>query len=63
MKSLSRRQFALAAAAPFLVRAQSGPLRARIKVDTERTIGDIDPLIEAYLRSQIGEGRGNGRGK
>ena len=45
MQSLSRRQFALISAAPFIVRGQSTPLRARVKIDTERVIGDIDPLI------------------
>jgi hypothetical protein len=43
---LSRRSFAAAlAGAPWVVRAQQAPLRARIKVDTERVIGDIDPKI------------------
>ncbi len=44
---LSRRSFAAAlAAAPWIVaRAQPAPLHARIKVDTERVIGDIDPKI------------------
>jgi len=55
MKPLSRRQFALtAAAAPFVLRAQSGPLRARIKIDTERTIGEIDPLIYGNFIEHLG---------
>jgi len=44
---LSRRSFALSlAGAPYVIRAQQQqPLRARVKIDTERVIGDIDPLI------------------
>jgi alpha-N-arabinofuranosidase len=40
--------------APFVARAQqrSGP--ARIKVDTERTIGDIDPLIYGNFIEHLG---------
>lgn len=42
----TRRNFDLTLAeAPFILRAQQGPLHARIKIDTERVIGDIDPLI------------------
>ena len=54
MKSLSRRRFALTAAAPFLLRGQSAPLRARLKVDTERVIGDIDPLIYGNFIEHLG---------
>jgi len=42
---LSRRSFAKSlAAAPALLRGQQSP-RARVKIDTERVIGDIDPLL------------------
>jgi alpha-N-arabinofuranosidase len=54
MKSLSRRQFAATVAAPFLLRAQSGALRARVKIDTERVIGDIDPLIYGNFIEHLG---------
>jgi alpha-L-arabinofuranosidase len=54
MQSLSRRQFALAAAAPFVLRGQSAPLRARVKIDTERVIGDIDPLIYGNFIEHLG---------
>lgn len=54
MKSLSRRQFVLAAAAPFVLRGQSAPLRARLKIDTERVIGDIDPLIYGNFIEHLG---------
>ena len=41
----TRRNIALTlAGAPFILRGQQVLLRARIKVDTERVIGDIDPL-------------------
>ena len=37
---ISRRAFATSlAAAPYILRAQSGPLKARLKIDTERVIG------------------------
>ena len=43
---LTRRTFSAAlAATPFIARAQQSALRARIKIDTERVIGDIDPKI------------------
>src|SRR3954464_2440125 len=55
MQSLSRRQFALlGAAAPFVLKGQSAPLRARIKIDTERVIGDIDPLIYGNFIEHLG---------
>jgi alpha-N-arabinofuranosidase len=54
MKTLSRRQFALTAAAPFVLRGQSGALRARVKIDTERVIGDIDPLIYGNFIEHLG---------
>ncbi len=54
---LTRRSFAKAlAGAPLLARAQqsSSPLRARIKVDTERVIGDIDPKIYGNFIEHLG---------
>src|SRR6476620_3056689 len=54
MQSLSRRQFALIGAAPFILRGQSTPLRARVKIDTGRVIGDIDPLIYGNFIEHLG---------
>src|SRR6058998_3342107 len=52
---LSRRSFSAAlAAAPFVLRAQQGPLRARVKIDTERVIGDIDPKIYGNFIEHLG---------
>ena len=52
---LSRRTFALTmAGAPFVLRAQSGPLRARVKIDTERVIGDIDPRLYGNFIEHLG---------
>lgn len=52
---LSRRSFSKAlAAAPWVLRAQSAPLRARIKIDTERVIGDIDPKIYGNFIEHLG---------
>ena len=52
---LSRRSFSTAlAAAPFVARAQQGPLRARVKIDTERVIGDIDPKIYGNFIEHLG---------
>jgi hypothetical protein len=43
---LSRRCFSKSIlAAPWILRAQQGPLKARVKIDTERTIGEIDPKL------------------
>jgi alpha-N-arabinofuranosidase len=51
----TRRNFALAlAGAPFILRGQQNPLRARIKVDTERVIGDIDPLLYGNFTEHLG---------
>lgn len=51
----TRRNFALAAAAaPFVLRSQQNPPRARIKVDTERVIGDIDPLLYGNFIEHLG---------
>ena len=53
--SLSRRSFGtLLAAAPCIVRAQPSPIRARIKIDTERVIGDIDPKIYGNFIEHLG---------
>ncbi len=52
---LSRRSFSTAlAAAPFVARAQQGPLQARVKIDTERVIGDIDPKIYGNFIEHLG---------
>jgi alpha-N-arabinofuranosidase len=52
---VSRRKFAAAlAAAPFVLRAQQGPLRARVKIDTERVIGEIDPKIYGNFAEHLG---------
>jgi alpha-N-arabinofuranosidase len=55
MQSLSRRQFGLlAASAPFILRGQTGPLRARLKIDTDRVIGDIDPFLYGNFIEHLG---------
>ncbi len=52
---ISRRAFAGSlAGAPFILRAQPAPLRARIKIDTERVIGDIDPKIYGNFIEHLG---------
>src|SRR6185436_5806488 len=56
---ISRRGFAKGLttaliATPFAVRAQSGPLRARVRIDTERVIGDIDPKIYGNFIEHLG---------
>ena len=53
---MSRRSFAAAiAAAPWVAaHAQQVPLRARVKVDTERVIGDIDPKIYGNFIEHLG---------
>lgn len=54
----SRRSFALslagAAGAPYILRGQQGALRARVKIVTERVIGDIDPLIYGNFIEHLG---------
>ncbi len=42
------------AAAPWILRAQTAPVRARIKIDTERVIGDIDPKIYGNFIEHLG---------
>jgi alpha-N-arabinofuranosidase len=54
MQPLSRRQFVLTGAAPFVLRGQSASLRARVKLDTERVIGDIDPLLYGNFIEHLG---------
>ena len=52
---ISRRTFASSLiAAPFVIRAQSGPFRARIKIDTERVIGEIDPKLYGNFIEHLG---------
>ena len=53
--NISRRKFALSlAAGPAILRGQVTPLRARVKVDTERAIGDIDPMIYGNFIEHLG---------
>ncbi len=52
---LSRRCFSKSIlAAPWILRAQQGPLKARVKIDTERTIGDIDPKLYGNFIEHLG---------
>jgi alpha-N-arabinofuranosidase len=52
---ITRRSFAQSlAAAPCLLRAQQDTLRARVKIDTERTIGEIDPKIYGNFIEHLG---------
>src|SRR4051794_23230509 len=52
---ITRRTFAGAlAAAPYILRGQTGDLKARIKIDTERTIGEIDPKIYGNFIEHLG---------
>jgi alpha-N-arabinofuranosidase len=56
---LSRRTFAKGlttalVAVPFAVRAGQPPLTARVKIDTERVIGEIDPLIYGNFVEHLG---------
>jgi alpha-N-arabinofuranosidase len=52
---VTRRAFATGmASAPFFLKAQQGPLRARVKVDTERVIGDIDPKLYGNFIEHLG---------
>lgn len=56
MSNLTRRSLltaATSAAAPWLLRSQA-PLRARVKIDTERTIGAIDPMIYGNFIEHLG---------
>src|SRR4029077_6580439 len=52
---LSRRSFTgCLLALPAAGRAQAGPLKARVKIDTERVIGDIDPKIYGNFIEHLG---------
>jgi alpha-N-arabinofuranosidase len=52
---LSRRTFSAALlAAPFAARSQQTSLRARVKIDTERVIGDIDPKLYGNFIEHLG---------
>ena len=52
---LSRRAFsATLMGAPWIARAQQTPARARIKIDTERVISDIDPKIYGNFLEHLG---------
>ncbi|HKX27743.1 MAG TPA: alpha-L-arabinofuranosidase C-terminal domain-containing protein [Blastocatellia bacterium] len=52
---LSRRSFTTALmAVPFAARAQEVPMKARVKIDTERTIGEIDPKIYGNFIEHLG---------
>ncbi|HLK51347.1 MAG TPA: alpha-L-arabinofuranosidase C-terminal domain-containing protein [Bryobacteraceae bacterium] len=52
---LSRRTFSKAlAGAPAILRGQAPGLRGRIKIDTERTIGEIDPKIYGNFIEHLG---------
>ena len=54
MKMTRRSLNKLIAAAPFAARAQQQNMRARIKVDTERVIGDIDPMLYGNFIEHLG---------
>ena len=52
---ITRRRFAAGlAAAPAVLRSQQSALRARVKIDTERVICDIDPLIYGNFIEHLG---------
>jgi alpha-N-arabinofuranosidase len=55
---ISRRTFSKAVpsllAAPLAAQAQPDPLKARVKIDTERTIGPIDPKIYGNFAEHLG---------
>jgi alpha-N-arabinofuranosidase len=53
--SLSRRTFSkILTGAPWILRGQPGTLRARVKIDTERTIGEIDPKLYGNFVEHLG---------
>jgi alpha-L-arabinofuranosidase len=53
--AISRRSFSRALmAASWILRGQQRPLRARIKIDTERTIDEIDPKIYGNFIEHLG---------
>src|SRR5690349_2699293 len=52
---LSRRTFSKSIlSTPWLLRAQQAPLKARIKIDTERAIGDIDSKLYGNFIEHLG---------
>jgi alpha-N-arabinofuranosidase len=52
---LTRRSFmAATGGAPFVLRAQTGAPRARVKIDTERVVGDIDPKLYGNFVEHLG---------
>lgn len=52
---LSRREFTTALiAVPALIQAQQSGLRARVKIDTERVIGSVDPRIYGNFIEHLG---------
>jgi alpha-L-arabinofuranosidase len=52
---LTRRAFTTGLiATPALLKAQQNGLRARIKIDTERTVGDIDPKLYGNFIEHLG---------
>src|ERR1700686_947253 len=52
---ISRRNFALSlGGARYILRAQQPGLRARVKLDTERVIGDINPMIYGNFIEHLG---------
>ncbi len=52
---LSRRSFSKTLlAAPMILRAQPATLKARVKIDTERIIGDIDPKLYGNFIEHLG---------
>jgi alpha-N-arabinofuranosidase len=52
---ISRRQFAsVLAVTPYVLRAQTKALQARIKIDPDRRIGDIDPKIYGNFAEHLG---------
>jgi alpha-N-arabinofuranosidase len=42
------------AGAPYILRGQTGALRARLKIDTERVIGEIDPKLYGNFVEHLG---------
>ena len=51
---ISRRTFSLTLATPLLLRAQTKALQARIKIDSDRRIGAIDPKIYGNFAEHLG---------
>jgi alpha-N-arabinofuranosidase len=51
---ISRRSFAASLAAPLIAAEQPGPLKARVKIDSERVIGAIDPKLYGNFAEHLG---------